>query len=180
MGLRLGSQLAKREVTVIVDGACASSCANYLFLGSRRRAILRGSLLIFHGGFGSQVLAQVRPAMEALKQQQPSLNVESAVAAETRKIRAGVIGQSSFLARVHVRPEVFSLFDDWEAGRIVPPADCRSNPDATAVVFSPAVLTSLGIKVVENRGVADATELKTALHDIGRDGALCFWADPVP
>ncbi len=180
VGLKLGASIAERNITSVVDGVCASSCANYLFLGARRRAILKGSLLVFHGGFGPQALAQVRPTLEALKRQQPSIDVDAAAGVENRKIELGVADQSNFLEHVHVRPEVFSLFDDWEAGRIVPAGDCRSNPQAAGVVFSPPALASLGIKVADNRGVTTAGQLRTALHAMGHDGALCFWAEPIP
>lgn len=48
VGVRLASHLLPRQLTVIVDGICASSCANYLFTAGLNKEIRRG-WVGFHG-----------------------------------------------------------------------------------------------------------------------------------
>ncbi|MFM7689844.1 MAG: hypothetical protein ACKPAC_10375 [Alphaproteobacteria bacterium] len=48
VGVRLASHLLPRQLTVIVDGICASSCANYLFTSGLNKEIRRG-WVGFHG-----------------------------------------------------------------------------------------------------------------------------------
>lgn len=51
-GVRIGLDLAKRHIDVIVDGVAASSAANYLFAAGRRKKICRG-FVGFHGNAGA-------------------------------------------------------------------------------------------------------------------------------
>lgn len=47
-GVKIGLALSKRDLTVVVDGVCTSSCANYLFVAGHRRELRRG-MVGFHG-----------------------------------------------------------------------------------------------------------------------------------
>lgn len=51
-GLKIGLALAADDLKVAVVGHCLSSCANYLFVGGRRRE-LRGGIVGFHGNIGA-------------------------------------------------------------------------------------------------------------------------------
>ena len=77
VGVRLGAKIAAGPVTAIVDRLCASSCANYIFDGAGRRVILAHSIVVFHGGIGPSAIQQMRPALEALKEREPSLDIEA-------------------------------------------------------------------------------------------------------
>ncbi|GAB6195055.1 hypothetical protein PAGU2595_003540 [Lysobacter xanthus] len=46
--LRMGEAVRARDLTVVVDRACNSGCANYLFTPARQRRILPGSEVIWH------------------------------------------------------------------------------------------------------------------------------------
>lgn len=48
-GILIGKYIHDHRITVEVDGECASSCANYLFLGAVRKRLLPGAVLGFHG-----------------------------------------------------------------------------------------------------------------------------------
>lgn len=48
--LDLAEALRRRPRSVIVDGLCASSCANYVFPTGREKIVPPGSLVIWHGG----------------------------------------------------------------------------------------------------------------------------------
>lgn len=47
-GTKLGFELARADLTVVVDGPCLSSCANYVFLAGKKK-IIRGGCVGFHG-----------------------------------------------------------------------------------------------------------------------------------
>ena len=51
-GVRIGLDLVKRNVDVIVDGLAGSSAANYLFTAGRHKTICRG-FVGFHGNAGA-------------------------------------------------------------------------------------------------------------------------------
>jgi hypothetical protein len=48
-GLEMGRLIHTRGLDVVVDGLCASSCANYLFTAGRHKTVLPGSYVGFHG-----------------------------------------------------------------------------------------------------------------------------------
>jgi len=48
-GLELGREIKRRNLDLIVWDRCSSSCANYLFLGARRKIIPEGTLVMWHG-----------------------------------------------------------------------------------------------------------------------------------
>ncbi|VXB36788.1 hypothetical protein [Massilia sp. 9I] len=49
-GMRIGESLAAADVEVVVDRYCFSSCANYVFVPARHKALNAGAVLGFHGG----------------------------------------------------------------------------------------------------------------------------------
>ena len=49
-GILIGEVLSKNNITVIVDGVCGSSCANYFFASGTKRIITKGSFVLYHGG----------------------------------------------------------------------------------------------------------------------------------
>ena len=54
-GVMIGRALAPAEVTVIVDGYCLSSCANYIFAAAERKEIPHG-IVGFHGNNRTAIL----------------------------------------------------------------------------------------------------------------------------
>lgn len=49
-GILLGEWVSEHELDVVVEGICASSCANYVLPAARRKAITAGALVVWHGG----------------------------------------------------------------------------------------------------------------------------------
>lgn len=47
--LAMAQRIEARGLTVVVDGICASSCANYLFAAGKLRIVRPGGLLLWHG-----------------------------------------------------------------------------------------------------------------------------------
>ena len=50
-GIRLGLWLHNRDMNVIVDGVCLSSCANYVFTAGKKKTVLKGSVVGWHGNY---------------------------------------------------------------------------------------------------------------------------------
>ena len=48
-GMDFGNWVADRKLDVIVDRACLSSCANYVFTAGRNKRILPGAVVAWHG-----------------------------------------------------------------------------------------------------------------------------------
>lgn len=49
-GMLLGLWIYKHSIDVVVDGICASSCANYVFSAGALKKISPGGLVLYHGG----------------------------------------------------------------------------------------------------------------------------------
>ncbi|MGL4289089.1 MAG: hypothetical protein ACRCVA_22250, partial [Phreatobacter sp.] len=50
VSVRLARDIRARGLTLVVQRQCASSCANFLFTGARRKIVAPRSLVVFHGG----------------------------------------------------------------------------------------------------------------------------------
>lgn len=60
VALRIAEDMATRDITVVVDGPCLSSCANYLALAGRRLVVKEGGMLGWHGSLPSPVDGRAR------------------------------------------------------------------------------------------------------------------------
>ena len=49
VGMDFGNWVANRNLDVVVDHACLSSCANYVFVAGRSKQILPGAIVAWHG-----------------------------------------------------------------------------------------------------------------------------------
>ncbi|RQW64977.1 ATP-dependent Clp protease proteolytic subunit [Vibrio viridaestus] len=49
-GIKLGSWIYNNNISLIVNGFCASSCANYLFTAAKTVHITHNSVVMWHGG----------------------------------------------------------------------------------------------------------------------------------
>lgn len=49
-GLMIAKEFRKKNITLIVDKYCFSSCANYLFVGAKKKSLRPDAVLGFHGG----------------------------------------------------------------------------------------------------------------------------------
>jgi hypothetical protein len=62
--IRIGEEIVRRDITLVVDGACMSACADYLFLPARHRKVAPYSLVAFHHTSVS-LLAMIPPDARA-------------------------------------------------------------------------------------------------------------------
>lgn len=50
-GIALGHWVFTQGIDLVVDGECLSSCANYVFTAARRKTVLPGSVVGWHGNY---------------------------------------------------------------------------------------------------------------------------------
>ena len=110
-GLCIAREMLKRnfEQTSVIDGICVSSCANYLFLGSKGRLIQNG-IVGYHGNITA--LLKQDPHNSALRDQLLEAKVDpkevERIAADfTKHQRSNSILEQAFLKKIGVRQELF-------------------------------------------------------------------------
>jgi hypothetical protein len=54
--LLIAEDIARLQLTVVVSGLCASSCAQLIFVAGKRRVVEPGSIILFHNSIASMVL----------------------------------------------------------------------------------------------------------------------------
>ncbi|MEO0375813.1 MAG: hypothetical protein AAF329_14545 [Cyanobacteria bacterium P01_A01_bin.17] len=54
--LQVGQEIHRRQLNIIVDGRCGSSCANYWFVAAAHKIVSQGSWVGFHGNPSSSLL----------------------------------------------------------------------------------------------------------------------------
>ncbi|MFC3176426.1 hypothetical protein [Undibacterium amnicola] len=60
----IGNQIIDQNLSLVVDGYCMSSCANYLFLAARKKSLLVDSVLGFHGAVSLKNSEDLRAQFE--------------------------------------------------------------------------------------------------------------------
>lgn len=65
-GMAMGKMIKARNLNVTVNGICASSCANYLFIAGNKKRLMRNAVVFFHGGIQQEHLAQDITQFKAL------------------------------------------------------------------------------------------------------------------
>jgi hypothetical protein len=61
--LAMAERIRARGLRVVVDGACVSSCADYLFVAGRRQVVLQDSVVLWHGGITRDAIQAMRDAL---------------------------------------------------------------------------------------------------------------------
>ncbi len=51
--IEIAEIMMSRKIDLIVDGICASSCANYLFVAAEKKTVNKGSVVGWHGGYSN-------------------------------------------------------------------------------------------------------------------------------
>lgn len=132
----------ERGLDVVVDGICASACAQFVLLAGKRKVVRPGSVIIFHSN---------AVAMEDALQASPLSFAAPLFAAQAR-------AESGFYRQIGVDPEVLRT-----VGRIMDPIctaeDTRLKVDdpyryavgwrRSAFVPTPQQLDSIGVKGIE-------------------------------
>lgn len=143
-GIDMANAILDRQATTIVDGVCASSCANYVFVAGKKRIVNEASLLLYHGGITE---TNYERWVAEIAQDVSIENKEEVLASLRQTIDSDIARQQTFLARAGVHPNFF----DWMQGVFDDENTCNQlGEDYKMVAFADAVLARQGIKIDVN------------------------------
>jgi hypothetical protein len=119
VGMDFGTWVLDRELDVIVDRACLSSCANYVFTAGRNKEIQPGAVVAWHGSAKQPgLLDLLHQAVESeidakdLSQRKRSKEIARARRANVEYLTAAIYKQDAFFYRVGVDEYVTRIGND--------------------------------------------------------------------
>ncbi len=65
--LPIAETIQRRQLDIIVEGICASSCADYFFIAAHEKTVLPGSLVMWHGGLISTLRHESREMRDYMR-----------------------------------------------------------------------------------------------------------------
>jgi len=119
VGMEFGNWVIERQLDIVVDRACLSSCANYIFTAGRRKEILPGAVVAWHGSAKQPgLLDQLNQFVEediasqglAPREQQAAL--KRALRANIEYLTAAIRKQDEFFFRIGVDEYVTRIGND--------------------------------------------------------------------
>ena len=120
-GVRIGLDMIKRNIDVIVDGVAVSSGANYLFTAGKRKTICRG-FVGFHGNANAALdKKELEESMRTLRSESAKIGMDQgqieesvrenlAVWDETKKL------EKEFFAKLGISQELFDITQEEGKG----------------------------------------------------------------
>lgn len=161
-GVRIGLDMAGRNIDVIVDGTACSSAANYLFTAGKRKKICRG-FVGFHGNAGAikdrKALEESLRAAAAkcgVSREEIGKVVEATLAVTDTTVKL----EKEFLARLGVSQQLFDITQEDGKGLA---RDVRL--DFEFLLPSIQTMERFGIRGVEGRQDVELAE-RLGLHVI--------------
>ena len=119
IGMEFGAWVLERELDVVVDRACLSSCANYVFTAARNKEIQPGAVVAWHGSAKQPgLLEMLHTAVEqgidakSLSQRERSKEIARARRANVEYLTAAIYKQDAFFYRVGVDEYVTRIGND--------------------------------------------------------------------
>lgn len=119
VGMDFGTWVLERRLNVVVDRACLSSCANYVFTAARKKEILPGAVVAWHGSAKQPgLLEQMHKAVEddintkGLSRRKRSQEIARARQANIEYVTAAIYKQNAFFYRIGVDEYVTRIGND--------------------------------------------------------------------
>ena len=119
VGMDFGNWVAERELNVIIDHACLSSCANYVFTAGRQKEIQPGAVVAWHGSAKQPgLLEQLHQVVEqdiasqGLAPQEQLRELKRARRANVKYLTGAIRKQDEFFYRVGVDEYVTRVGND--------------------------------------------------------------------
>jgi len=119
VGMDFGAWVFERELDVVVDRACLSSCANYVFTAARNKVIQPGAVVAWHGSAKQPgLLEQLHKVMEdniddkGLSRRKKSREISRARRANIKYLTAAIQKQNTFFYRVGVDEYITRIGND--------------------------------------------------------------------
>ncbi len=119
VGMEFGAWVFERKLDVVVDRACLSSCANYVFTAGRNKEIRPGAVVAWHGSAKQPgLLEQMHNAVEerinakGLSRRNRSKELAHARQANIEYLTVAIHKQSEFFYRIGVDEYVTRVGND--------------------------------------------------------------------
>lgn len=174
----LVEKLQRFDAEVTVVDYCMSSCANYFFAALRRRRVVPGALILFHGGFSAEERPDfARSLDETLRDQAFAHQLPDPVkwrADELKKFDEDVDRQNTLYRRAGVDPLVVTGMSSVDE-KAIPASDCgpRKGARRSVLFFSMKQLRWLGIVIEEGKPSTDPSDADQRLARFGFTFTAC-------
>ncbi len=119
VGMEFGNWVLERELNVVIDRACLSSCANYIFTAGRQKEIRPGAVVGWHGSAKQPgLLEQLHQLVEddiasrGLPARQQQREIRRARRANVKYLTGAIRKQDEFFYRVGVDEYVTRVGND--------------------------------------------------------------------
>lgn len=175
--LTMAEAIQPRTVTVIADGLCASSCADYILPAGKRRVVEPGTLLLYHGGVVLDQLNQAAPQVAELARKDPHLDYDHAIEQDRLEINSYIARQEALLVKEGISPSLFRWMDLINHMSL---AEQRSHcpADTTIIAYPPQVLARFGLTFDSYGGPRSQAEVDDIVRKAGHANAhICYWQD---
>lgn len=147
-GVRIGLDMVKRNIDVIVDGVAVSSGANYLFTAGKRKTICRG-FVGFHGNANAAL--DKKTLEESIRSESAKIGmgqeqIEESVRENLAVMDATIKLEKEFFARLGISQELFDLTQESAKG-----LSKKMNLDFDFLLPSIRTMEKFGIRNVEGK-----------------------------
>jgi hypothetical protein len=174
----LAEKLQQIDAEVTVVDYCMSSCANYFFAGLRRRNVVTGAMILFHGGLSAEERPEmVRAVDEASRDPEVARTLGDPNewrAAQLRTYDDNLARQTALYRRVGVDPLVVTGMSSVDEDAI-PASNCggRKGAPRSALFFDMKQLRRLGIVIERGKPSTDPVEADRSLSRFGFEFTAC-------
>jgi len=179
--LPMGEALQARTATVVADGLCASSCADFILPAGKRRIVTTDTLLLYHGGVTLEALNVAAPQVEALARDDPHIGYDHTMEQNRRQLAGEIALQEQLLVKEGISPSLFRWMDLINhMTSAEQEAHCPAGSDIIA--YPPEVLARFGLTFDSYGGPRSQAEVDAIVRKDGRRNThICYWKDgPTP
>ncbi len=174
----LVEKLQRFDAEVTVVDYCMSSCANYFFAGFRRRNVVPGALILFHGGYSTEQRSDIGVSLEeALRDPDMARYIPDPAkwrAEQLKKFDDNVARQNALYRRAGVDPLVVTGMSSVDEVAISA-SDCgrRAGAKRSFLFFDLKQLRRLGVVIAQGTPSIDPSEVDRHLSRFGFPFTAC-------
>ncbi|GAC1609543.1 MAG: hypothetical protein NVS3B3_16350 [Aquirhabdus sp.] len=165
--IELANIVKNKEMKLVVDGICASSCANYLFIGAKTKIVRQNSFIAIHGSAhgGSNIYLRFNPDRES--------PIKETIKREQDFFRS--LGMNLGLLKVY-DDFVDKVIDNGMIKKILDGSGGEECPPLKGWSPTEDELISWGVKGIEKYWYPKTSEDIKLIHEkINADMKIFFW-----
>jgi hypothetical protein len=170
-------KLQSANAHVYVVDLCASSCANYFFVGVKERTVTDGALLLFHGGYSETTGKRMLAEVEKLRKSgtaPAAVDWEQTRRSVIADVDSTIARQDALYARIGVDRAIVRGFDRFDTGRISEiNCDPARNGPREYVFFTVPQLAEMGVRIQMGRPASDPKEVNRKITQMGASFEAC-------